>query len=137
MAAKNITGTTPVQAAALPAANPAKPKPLFKPFSWTEHTSVPGILEMPSHRVLSAASTVRDLTNGITVVMEMLERDLLDAACYDEDDELHTPPLLGGFEQGALLRMAITASKIAAREVETLTDWVMEHGERQKARSAA
>ncbi len=107
-----------------------KPAHLFKPFSWfswTDRTPTPGIIPVPSHRVLSTASTIRDLTNGIELVLEMIERDMIDG--HEEEDA--PPPLLSNGHRDTLMRMAITAAKIAAREAETLTDWVIETGERQ------
>lgn len=124
MATKNTTGTASAEAAALPA---AKPAPLFVPFSWTNHTAMPGVLALPSHRVLSALSAVRDLTNGAALVMEIIERDLVDG--LEEEDA--PPSLLSDSHRETLMRMAITASRMAAREAETLTDWVQEHGGRQ------
>lgn len=128
MATKKNTGTTGAEAAALPT---AKRGPLFEPFSWTDHTAMPGAITLPSRRVLSVLSTVRDLSNGAALVVEMVERDLIDEESSDD-----AVALLSSHHQGLLIRMAIAANHTIAREIEALTEFVMAQGERQTQEGA-
>jgi hypothetical protein len=112
MARKNTAGTAG-QAAALPADKPVQPQePTFHPFAWHYAVGSP----LPADRVLTDAGQIRDLTAGAALVLELLERQELDV----EEGER---PMFTPQQQCDLMRLAITASRAAARTAEDLNDW--------------
>ena len=66
---------------------------------------------MPSHRVVSTASTIRDVAGGAAVVLELIERNMLDAEASDD-----AAPLLSPIHQGALMRLVVSAFRLVERE---------------------
>ena len=101
------------------AETPVERAPAFRPFEWVNQ----GAGKLPSaERVLDALGQIRDLTCGTRVLMQMLEQDDLAQWCDD------VPPLIGETNRGELLRLAITASRIASEAADEVLDWARENG---------
>lgn len=90
---------------------PESHDPLFRPFAW-DYRDLDVLDTLPAHVVRSSASTVRDLASGTAVVLEMVERNLLDAESAGADEA----PLLSPFHQGVLMRLAIATMRMVERE---------------------
>lgn len=105
--------TPPPQAEA-----PVERAPAFQPFTWIDPSTVK---TLPADRVLDALGQIRDLTSGTRVLVQMLEQDELakgsDGVC----------PLMDANSRGDLLRLAITASRLAAEAAADVIDWAGDH----------
>lgn len=100
------------------AETPVERAPAFRPFEWVNQ----GAGKLPSaERVLDALGKIRDLTSGTRVLVQMLEQDELakgsDGVC----------PLMDANSRGDLLRLAITASRLAAEAAADVIDWAGDH----------
>jgi hypothetical protein len=93
--------------------------PMFRPFNWIN----PGEVDtLPTGLVLDTFCKIRDLAGGTRVLVQMLEQNDLAQWCDD------VPPLIGEVDRGDLMRMAITASRIASDLADEVLDWAREHG---------
>lgn len=106
--------TPPPQAEA-----PVERAPAFQPFTWID----PGTVKtLQADRVLDALGQIRDLTGGTRVLVQILEQDELSKSCDD------LPTLIDPTNRGELLRLAITASRIASEVADEVLDWARENG---------
>lgn len=98
----------------------AKRGPLFQPFEWTatRHNEC-----MPSHLITKLASQTRDIASGVAVLVEIFERDDIDAECADENGN-DLPPLLGATERGNLMRLAVASLHLLAEQSSSVLERV-------------
>lgn len=100
------------QAAASANDSAAERGPLFQPFEWI--ATRPNEC-MPSNLVTTLASQTRDIAGGVAVLVEIFERDDIDAECADENGN-DIPPLIGATDRGDLMRLAVAALKLLAQQ---------------------
>lgn len=114
------TKTTSAPAPTAPAEQQEPKRAAFQPFEWV----YPGAIKtLPADRVLDALGKIRDLTGGTRVLVQMLEQDEL---AKDFDD---AQPLIGReADRSDLIRLAITASRIASEVADEVLDWARENG---------
>ena len=76
-------------------------KGYFEPFTWTP--------SVKKHQGLCVdfIAEVNDITRGVETILELLESSL-----NDRDDDIR--PLLNKYHEGALMRFAITSTKMIA-----------------------
>ena len=100
-------------------AQPPQPEALFQPFSW--HDVKRGAASpLPSSSVADFAGTVLDVTAGVNVILQMIERDEIDEACTDESDA-PLPRLMAPIYAGHLTRLSVAAlALLAARSEEII-----------------
>ncbi len=110
----------PANGAALPIDALQERAVLFKPFAWTD---VPAQATVPAHAAACFADQARDIANGVSVLLSVLERDEIDAASEDEEGR-PLPRLIGVCEAGWLWRLSITALKMLADEAQGQAEWL-------------
>lgn len=89
---------------------------IFKAFSWHHRAQRLAPLALDGGRVAEFAGGVRDVVSGIRNVLEIIERDSIDADCAGENGQT-SPAILGIQETANLTRLAIWA--LARLEVES------------------
>ena len=100
----------------------------FKAFEWTDHEQ---FSPLPAGRILPAIATMRDLSAGAALVMQIIERDTVTAG--DEGFR----PMFDPAQQGDLLRWAIVSMKLVARDAVDLLSWAHTHHSRPHDATAA
>jgi len=93
--------------------------PAFQPFTWLDQDAkkIPGA---------KLAERTRDLSQGIAMVLEMVEQDGLANDCAD------LPRLMTLGQRGTMLRFAIAAAESLADMAEDQCAWFDNHGRSAK-----
>ncbi|MEO3715807.1 hypothetical protein [Roseateles flavus] len=85
------------------------PSPVFEPFSWIHPGAAPG--GMDAGRSLEFVCSTRDVAAGVASILEMLEREDLDATFTDEGGR-DLPRLFSNVVRGNLQRLAIASLQL-------------------------
>lgn len=93
---------------------------LHKPFSWHHIDYV-----TQSHKAKHAefASLARDISSGVMVALQILEKDRLGEECEDEEGR-PLPKILSANDSGCLERMSIAALRMLSDMAESEIEWV-------------
>jgi hypothetical protein len=99
------------------AAPTSEPHETFKPFTWFDGTN-PQVL--PAQRVMQAVEKIRDLTGGVALLVQILQREAL------EDEFEDGKHLFSMRDRGELYRLLVASSRIAAEETDGLVSWIQD-----------
>lgn len=95
----------------------SEPHETFKPFTWFDAVNPPAL---PAERVMQTVGKIRDLTGGIALLVQILERE-------DEEDQFEDGKhLFNKHDRGQLYRLLVASSRIAADETDGLVSWIQE-----------
>jgi hypothetical protein len=93
----------------------AKEKSAFRQFQW--HLEGADMVSIPSGAAVRMASKVRDISTGISTILELVEHDLV----------LSNEKLLTTFQMGSLVRMGIAASADLDECAASFGEWVEQY----------
>jgi len=94
------------------------PEPLFQPFQWLDSQSIAH--ELPAWPALELYSNTRDIASGVCTVLQILERQRLDAVTG-------TAPLFSPCDEGSLMRLAIASLGLLGLEAERFSELAQRH----------
>lgn len=92
--------------------------PHFQPYSWANKEVDNASVTIPGYGYADLAGKVNEISQGISVVLEMIECSMLER-------DGNRKPLLSPYAEGALLRLAIRSANMLTEESEEGMQWAL------------